>query len=116
MKIEDIIEGLNRHIECQRATLGIKETGHVVLHKEILPYPTFKIYKAFKYNLWFIKNKKSYKLLTLSQVLKVPTGQEELVEKELGISLSVLIFNWMGSDSYKEVINGEYDGAESGDE
>lgn len=116
MKIEDIIEGLNRHIDSQRSALGITETGHIVLHKEVLSNSSFKIYKTFKYNLWFIKNKKSYKVLTLSETIKVPTGQEEQVEKELSISLSTLIFNWIGSDSYTAIIKGEYDGTESRNE
>ena len=116
MKIEDIIEGLNRHIENQRSILGIKETGHIVLHKEVVSNSPFKIYKTFKYNLWFIKNKKSYKVLTLAETIKVPTGQEELVEKEMSVSLSTLIFNWIGSNSYKAIIKGEYNGTESGNE
>ena len=34
MKTEDIVEGLNRHIEAKREESGIKTTGHLILHKE----------------------------------------------------------------------------------
>ena len=65
MKSEDIIEGLNKHIETHRKDKGIKATGHLVLQKEIMPHSSFKAYKIYEYTLWFTKKGKSYKVIVL---------------------------------------------------
>lgn len=110
MKAEDIIEGLNKHIETRRSERGIENVGHMVLQKEIIPHSSFKVYKIYRYTLWFTKRGKSYKVMTAQHIAKVPDGQEENMLKEMNIMLSTLIFNWIGSDFYEVVIKGEYNG------
>ena len=110
MKAEDIIEGLNKHIEIRRGERGIENVGHMVLQKEIMPHSSFKVYKTYKYTLWFTKRGKSYKVIVLEHTAKVPDGQEESMLREMNIMLSTMIFNWIGSDFYEAVIKGEYNG------
>ena len=110
MKSEDIIEGLNKHIETRRSERGIENVGHIVLQKEIIPHTSFKVYKTYKYTLWFTKRGRSYKVITIQHTAKVPDGQEENMLREMNIRLSTLIFNWIGSYSYEAVIKGEYNG------
>lgn len=110
MKAEDIIEGLNKHIEIRRSERGIENVGHMVLQKEIIPHTSFKVYKTYKYTLWFAKRGKSYKVIIAQHTAKVPDGQEENMLREMNIRLSTLIFNWIGSYSYEAVIKGEYNG------
>lgn len=110
MKAEDIIEGLNRHIETKREDKGVKTTGHLILQKEIMPHSSFKAYKTYKYTLWFAKKGKSYKVIVLEHTAKVLDGQEENMNREMNIMLSTSIFNWIGSNFYEQVINGEYNG------
>lgn len=110
MKAEDIIEGLNKHIEIRRSERGIENVGHMVLQKEIIPHTSFKVYKTYKYTLWFTKRGKSYKVIIAQHTAKVPDGQEENMLREMDIRLSTLIFNWIGSYSYEAVIKGEYNG------
>ena len=110
MKAEDIIEGLNLHIETKRKDRGIKTTGHLVLQKEIKPHSSFKAYKIYKYTLWFTKRGKSYEVMEIQHTAKVPDGQEENMLREMNIMLSTSIFNWIGSDFYESVIKGEYNG------
>lgn len=110
MKAEDIIEGLNKHIETRRIERRIGNIGHMVLQKEIMPHSSFKVYKTYKYTLWFTKKGKSYKVITVQHVAKVPDGQEENMLREMNIMLSTSIFNWIGSDFYEAVIKGEYNG------
>ena len=43
MKAEDIIEGLNKHIEIRRGERGIENVGHIVLQREIIPHSSFKV-------------------------------------------------------------------------
>lgn len=110
MKAEDIIEGLNKHIETRRSERGIENVGHMVLQKEIIPHSSFKAYKIYRYTLWFTKRCKSYKVMTAQHIAKGPGGQEENILREMNIMLSTLIFNWIGSDFYEAVIKGEYNG------
>lgn len=110
MKAEDIIEGLNKHIETRRSERGIENVGHMVLQKEIIPHSSFKVYKIYRYTLWFTKRCKSYKVMTAQHIAKVPDGQEENMLREMNIMLSTLIFNWIGSDFYEAAIKGEYNG------
>ncbi len=110
MKAEDIIEGLNKHIETRRSERGIENVGHMVLQKEIMPHSSFKVYKTYKYTLWFTKRGKSYKVIVLEHTAKVLDGQEENMNREMNIMLSDMIFNWIGSNFYEQVINGEYNG------
>ena len=110
MKAEDIIEGLNKHIETRRSERGIENVGHMVLQKEIIPHSSFKVYKIYKYTLWFTRRGKSYKVITAQHIAKVPDGQEGTMLREMNIMLSTLIFDWIGSDFYEAVIKGEYNG------
>lgn len=110
MKVEDIIEGLNLHIESKRKDRGIKTTGHLILQKEIIPHSSFKAYKIYRYTLWFTRKSKSYIVITVHHTAKVPDGQEENMNRKMNIMLSNMIFNWIGSNFYEQVIKGEYNG------
>lgn len=107
MKAEDIIEGLNKHIEDRRSYMGIPSKGHLVLQRVIEPHPTFKAYKTYKAVLWFVKGKDRHIVISLSHSAKVLEGQKESMQQYINTELCHLIFNWMGSDSYKDIIQGE---------
>lgn len=110
MRAEDIIEGLNRHIEDRRSERGISSKGHLVLQRVIEPHPTFKAYKTYKAVLWFVKGKDRYIVISLSHSAKVLEGQEESMQQYINTELCRLIFNWICSDFYEAVIKGEYNG------
>ena len=110
MKAEDIIEGLNKHIEIRRGERGIENVGHIVLQREIIPHSSFKVYKIYKYTLWFTKRGKYYEVMKIQHTAKVPDGQEESMLREMNIILSTSIFKWIGSGFYEAAIKGEYNG------
>lgn len=110
MKAEDIIEGLNLHIENKRNERGISSKGHLVLQRVVEPHPTFKAYKTYKAVLWFVKEKSRHVVISLSHSAKVLEGQEESMQQHVNTELCHLIFNWIGSNFYEEVIKGEYNG------
>lgn len=110
MKIEDIVESLNKHIELKREEKGIKTTGHLVLQKEVMPNSSFKVYKVYRYTLWFVKRGKSYRVISLQETTRVPTGMEEAVVNKIEIMLIEVILNWIGSSFYQQVIEGDYNG------
>lgn len=108
MKLEDLIECLNRHIENKRESLGIKTKGHLILQRVIKQNNIFKLYKDYIITVWFIKGTKKYNVLTCNQVYKTTDNNEEKILKNLSIILSEEIFNWIGSEHYKQIIEGEY--------
>lgn len=110
MRAEDIVEGLNRHIEDRRSQRDISSKGHLVLQRLIEPHPTFKAYKTYKAILWFVKGKNKHIVIELSHSAKVLDGQEESMCQYINTELCRLIFNWIGSSFYEEVIKGEYNG------
>ena len=110
MKAEDIIEGLNKSIEDKRGILKIKTTGHLVLQRTVKPHQTFKAYKEYESVVWFVKGGKKYRVITVKETAKVLDGQEETMIRRMNVELSRLIFNWIDSDFYEQVINGEYNG------
>ena len=109
MKAEDIIEGLNKHIEEKRKELNISTKGHLVLQKLITPSPTFKAYKFYEMILWFVKPGKKQQLFSISQTVKLIEGQEESVNRSMDILLSTELFDFIGTKEYEQVIQGEYE-------
>lgn len=107
MKVENIIEGLNEHIEEKRHKEGIQAKGHLVLHKVIKPHSTFKVYKTYIFTLWFVNGKKKKEVISISHCAKVLEGQEESIIRDINIELCHHIFNWIGSDFYKKIIKGD---------
>lgn len=110
MKAEDIIEGLNRSIEDKRDALKIKTIGHLVLQRTVKPHQTFKAYKEYESVIWFVKGGKKYRVIIVKETAKVLDGPEETMMRRMNIELSRLIFNWIGSDFYEQVVKGEYNG------
>ena len=110
MKAEDIIEGLNQSIEDKRDALKIKATGHLVLQRTVKPHQTLKAYKQYESIAWLVKGGKKYRVITVKETAKIIDGQEETMIRRMNVELSRLIFNWIGSDFYEQVINGEYNG------
>lgn len=110
MRAEDIVEGLNKHIEDKRDSLKLNTTGHLVLQRIVKPHQTFKAYKEYEAILWFVKRSKKYRVISVKYTAKVLDGQEELMIREMNIMLCRNVFNWIGSEFYEQVIRGEYNG------
>lgn len=112
MKVENIIEGLNKHIEDRRETDNISAKGHIVFQRVITSDSTFKVYKTYENILWFVNGDNKYRVLTVKHTSKVPEGQEELMERKVDTDLCYQIFNWVGSNFYEQVLTGIYKGYE----
>lgn len=113
MKIDDIIEVLNRYIECKRKERKIQTLGHLVLQKILETNSTFKAYKTYKAIIWFIKGKEKHRVLEVSNTGKVLEGLTEALERRADLELCYNIFNWVGSNFYEQVITGDYKGYET---
>lgn len=107
MKTEDIIDGLNKSIESIRKESNISTNGFFVLHKEILSHPTFKAYKTYKANIWYVINKKKYNVISVEITDKVLDGQEENMNRRLDIELTNKLFSLL-YNKFNEIIQGTY--------
>lgn len=110
MKTEDIVEGLNRHIEEQRVKRNIISHGHLVFQLSITPYNTIKAYKKYEAVVWFVKDKLKHRVLTIVQVAKVIEGEDKHIIKILNIEMSKMMFSFVGTEAYNQIIEGIYDG------
>lgn len=110
MRIEDIIENLNKHFEEKRDSLGYENKGRLVLFKSIKPHPTFKVYKTYDYSVFFVTGKKSSRVLYINRTDKEQTDAEyiaDILEREL----VKIIFDWLFTKDYELVLKGEYGNA-----
>lgn len=102
MRIERVIDALNVSIDN-------KVKGHFVLHISITNDSTFKVYKEYKYDLYYIHNKSKFKALSMVQKHRVPKEQEATLKDVLDEYFCVELFKWFNSDNYNDIIRGNYD-------
>ena len=112
MDINRVIEGLNLHVEEQRKVKNILVNGHLVLQYGIFPTTVFKAYKTYKATLWFIKGEKKFNVVTIEHTSKSLDENAESLRKNAEIVLITEIFNWVGTEGYKQVIDGTFKGYE----
>lgn len=102
MKIEEIIEGLNRLIYRRRESIGSKCKNHLVLHKETIAHPTFKAYKKHIYTLWYIGNKNNVKVLDFNILVK---EKEENLNCSMDKDFCIELFSLVDSNIFEDIIN-----------
>ena len=110
MQIEDLIEAFNLTISQYRKSNNIDNRGHVVLQKNIEQNSTFRAYKTYVRTLWYVNGRNKYIILKVSHTDKVLDGQEERVIRAVDMQLSIALFEFMGTEYYNQIINGEYYG------
>lgn len=104
MKLDDIIEGLNRHIDKVRRDNNIKATGHLVIQSTLTPNLSFKAYKTYEIILWYVTKSNRFRIFTVSNCARTLSDQEEYLKRETHIELCNNLFNWIGSDDYNKVL------------
>lgn len=113
MKLEDIIELLNQRIEELRATKNINTTGHLVLQRTEIVDKKFKSYVTTECILWYVKDRKKYKVLSAKHTLNI-SGKDDkekfkiAEENLLGLLIGILLPGC--KDLIDELINGTYHG------
>lgn len=109
MNINNIIESLNRHIESKRVLNKLdKSLGHLILQKTTTNNSIAKSFKIISYTLWFVNRDRKCRVLHIQHTCKLLESQEEKIIKDIEIRFVEMIFNWIGSNFYEEVINGTY--------
>lgn len=108
MRIEDVINAFNQHINNRREAFNISTTGHIVLQKTIKPCESFKAYKECEFIVWFVKDLQKFKVFSLKKTIKLLKSQGDTALKELDLELSQALFNIIGSSTYDRILTGEY--------
>ena len=110
MQIEDLIEAFNLTISQYRTSNNIDTKSHIVLQKNIEQNSTFKAYKTYVRTLWYVNGKNKYVILKVSHTDKVLDGQEEKIIKAVDMQLAAALFEFIDTEYYSQIINGEYYG------
>lgn len=109
MNINNIIESLNRHIESKRILNKLdKSLGHLILQKTTTNNSIAKSFKVISYTLWFVNRDRKCRVLHIQHTCKLLEGIEEKIIRDVEMRFMEMIFNWIGSSFYEEVINGTY--------
>lgn len=110
MRIEDVIESLNRHIEYIRKVNNIDVKSHLVLKKVINTNPNFKAYKECIYTVWNVSKEGKHEVSSFVLLERVISGQEEAFDRKMAIGLCESLFAWRGTEGFNKVVKGEYYG------
>lgn len=108
MRLEDMVEGLNKHIEEIRVQRKIITDGHLVFQLTIAPHETIKAYKKYEAVVWFVKNGNKYRVATVKQVAKVIDGEDKFIMRAIHIDMSRLLFSLVNKKDFQQIIEGNY--------
>ena len=108
MRPEDIVEGLNKHIEDIRVQRKIITDGHLVFQLTIAPHETIKAYKKYEAIVWFVKDGNKYRVATVKQVAKVIEGEDKFIMRVIYIELSRALFSLVNKEEFQQIIKGNY--------
>ena len=108
MRIEEMVEGLNRHIEEIRANRGIETNGYLVFQLSITPHGTIKAYKKYEAVVWFVKKGLKYRVATVCQVSKVIDGEDKFIMRSINIDMSKMLFSLINKKDFQQIIEGTY--------
>lgn len=110
MRLEEMVEGLNKHIEEIRAQRKIITDGHLVFQLTIAPHETIKAYKKYEAIVWFVKCGNKYRVATVKQVAKVIEGDDKCIMRVIDIDMSKMLFSLVNKKEFQQIIMGEYNG------
>ena len=108
MRIEDMVEGLNKYIEEIRVQRKIITDGHLVFQLTIAPHETIKAYKKYEAIVWFVEYGNKYRVATVKQVVKVIDGEDKFIMRIINIEMSKLLFSLINKEEFQQIIEGNY--------
>lgn len=108
MRLEDMVEGLNKYIEEIRVQRKIITDGHLVFQLTIAPHETIKAYKKYEAVVWFVKGSNKYRVATVKQVAKVIEGEDKYIMRVINIELSKTLFSLVSKRAFQQIIEGNY--------
>lgn len=108
MRIEEMVEGLNRYIEEERINRGIDLYSHLVFQLSISSHDTIKAYKKYEAVVWFVNSGLKYRVATVNQVAKVVDGEDKHIMRVINIDMSKMLFSLINKKAFQQIIEGTY--------
>ena len=108
MRIEEMVEGLNRHIEEERVNRGVNLNSHLVFQLSISPHDTIKAYKKYEAVVWFVKSGLKYRVATVNELAKVVDGEDKHIMRVINIDMSKMLFSLINKRTFQQIIEGTY--------
>lgn len=108
MKTDEIVGALNIELFNERKKIGSTCKGQFIIRRTIEEVPTFKAYKQYQVQLWYIQDRKKFQILVESITDRVILNEDELILKNLNTRFLVAVFQLQKSTSWEKIIRGEY--------
>lgn len=108
MKTDEIVVALNVELFNERKKMGSTCEGQFMIRRTIEEVPTFKAYKQYQVQLWYIQDRKKFLILGESITDRVILNDDEFIIKTLNTRFLVAVFQLQKSTSWEKIIKGEY--------
>ena len=113
MKVEDVVEGLNRYVEDCRQLLNIKNKSFFVMRKNMQVNSSFKAYKSINETLYLVNRDSKEAVVDIVYSSRIVTGQDETAYDKADIDKTMEYFNGQDDISYKIILVHEPDYADT---
>lgn len=111
--INDIVESIERVVKAANPHLK----GRLIHVLDIDSETSFKIMKRVKVVMYYYNPETKVKTpcLTVQEVMRIPSGETEVLMREFAKRFLVTAFMWSSSQIYKDLIDGKFESEQSAD-
>lgn len=111
--INDIVESIERVVKAANPHLK----GRLIHVLDIDSETSFKIMKRVKVVMYYYNPETRVKTpcLTVQEVMRIPSGETEVLMREFAKRFLVTAFMWSSSQIYKDLIDGKFESEQSAD-
>ena len=105
--INDIVESIEKVIKSANPHLK----GRLINVLDIDSDTTFKVMKKVRDTVYYYnpETKKKTSCLTVQEVMRIPSGETDVMMREFSKRFLVTAFMWTSSQIYNDLINGKFE-------
>ena len=105
--INDIVESIEKVIKSANPHLK----GRLINVLDIDSDTTFKVMKKVRDTVYYYnpETKKKTPCLTVQEVMRIPSGETDVMMREFSKRFLVTAFMWTSSQIYNDLINGKFE-------
>lgn len=107
MKTEDISEALNNEVDRRRQIRNTNIKSTFIIQRNIEMNPLFKAYKKYSVLLWYVQDRKKYRILTIEKMERV-LDKDDMIIKAINVELLGKLFEFQTTKEWEYLIDGEY--------
>lgn len=103
------IESFNNYISLIRNNANISNKSYILHNLIIKQNSTFKIYKEYCLELWFINKKEKYLLKSFNQTFKVGSKDStNFIYELLNNEILLYLFSLVNTEIFNNIVEGTY--------